>query len=231
MFCPNCKTEYRPGVRECSDCHIPLVDTLSGSRAPSGPAADAADWDSPVMLWEGMDPRAFASVRAGLDAKGIPYSDRPQDSPLVRTIARDPLEIWIRQQDEPAGRTIVTDLFGDDPVDDYSATRHPQDSSAGPLADNSPQQDASGAEDSADDEDDEQVDDIVEDFDPRDATCEVWAGSDKQMAQIFDDCLRNVGIGCVLGESAGKTRVLVLPAAEKRAREVIREIVEQSPPK
>jgi hypothetical protein len=228
MFCPNCKTEYRPGVRGCSDCHVPLVDTLPVSRGASAPADNSVDSDLPILLWDGMDPRALASIRAALDAKGIVYSDRPQDDPLLRTISRDPLEIWIQKQDEPAAREIVTDLFGDDSADDSDTVT---DSSTRELADNSPQQDGSLAKNSADDEDDEQVDDIVEDFDPRDATCEVWAGSDKQMAQIFDDCLRNVGIGCVLSEAAGKTRVLVLPAAEKRAREVIREIVEQSPPK
>ncbi|HVP36504.1 MAG TPA: DUF2007 domain-containing protein [Terriglobales bacterium] len=27
-YCPNCKTEYNPGVQKCSDCNIPLVDKL-----------------------------------------------------------------------------------------------------------------------------------------------------------------------------------------------------------
>src|SRR5687767_893252 len=28
MFCPNCKSEYRPGFTRCSDCSIELVDDL-----------------------------------------------------------------------------------------------------------------------------------------------------------------------------------------------------------
>lgn len=29
MFCPNCKAEYREGIRECSDCQVPLVGKLA----------------------------------------------------------------------------------------------------------------------------------------------------------------------------------------------------------
>jgi len=28
VFCPKCKSEYRPGFLRCSDCHIDLVDHL-----------------------------------------------------------------------------------------------------------------------------------------------------------------------------------------------------------
>jgi hypothetical protein len=32
MFCPKCKTEYRDGFNNCSDCQIPLVDELPDTR-------------------------------------------------------------------------------------------------------------------------------------------------------------------------------------------------------
>jgi hypothetical protein len=72
-------------------------------------------------------------------------------------------------------------------------------------------------------------DDVVEDFDPDEATCEVWAGEDSKLADYLNDCLRGVGIGCVVIPEGTKFRVLVLPAAEKRAREVVHEIVEGAP--
>ncbi|HKV04281.1 MAG TPA: hypothetical protein VJO53_04140 [Candidatus Acidoferrales bacterium] len=73
-------------------------------------------------------------------------------------------------------------------------------------------------------------DDVVKDFDPGRATCEVWAGEAKKMAEYLGDCLRGVGIGFVLSRDGNTMRVCVLPAAEGRAREIIREIVEASPP-
>jgi hypothetical protein len=72
--------------------------------------------------------------------------------------------------------------------------------------------------------------DIVEDFDAERATCEIWVGEDARMAQYFDDCLRGVGIGCVVSDASGKLRVLVMPESEKRAKEIVREVVEGAPP-
>jgi hypothetical protein len=34
-FCPVCHFEYRPGFTRCSDCGVPLVDTLSPEPRPA----------------------------------------------------------------------------------------------------------------------------------------------------------------------------------------------------
>jgi uncharacterized damage-inducible protein DinB len=73
-------------------------------------------------------------------------------------------------------------------------------------------------------------DDIATEFNPKEATSEVWFGDDAELAETFKACLREVGIHCVITADNGKERVLVLPAAEGRAKEIIREIVEQAPP-
>jgi hypothetical protein len=69
-------------------------------------------------------------------------------------------------------------------------------------------------------------DDTVEDFDPDEATRKVWFGDDQEMAEYLKLCLAGVGIGCVFSADGGKIRVMVLPEAEKRAREVVREVVD-----
>ena len=207
---------------------MPLVDKLPDDEA-SPPTSDSEDLDSPVKLWDGIDPRTFAAICASLDENNILYEDEAQENRLLRTMARQPLGIWIQKRDEDAALKILSDISGDDwgnaaaaASDEPPGNRLNLD---GPP-DNAPREEPSRAEASAEDG---RVDDIIEDFDPDDATCEVWAGDDKQMAQIFNDCLRNVGIGSVVRQVSGKVRVFVLRSSEKRAREVIREIVEQTP--
>lgn len=51
------------------------------------------------------------------------------------------------------------------------------------------------------------------------------------MADYLKLCLSGVGIGCVVLESdGGKLSALVLPGAEKRAKEIVREVVDSEPP-
>src|SRR5579859_7424717 len=42
-FCPVCHFEYRPGFSECSDCGVPLVDTLPARDARKQPRPASAD--------------------------------------------------------------------------------------------------------------------------------------------------------------------------------------------
>jgi hypothetical protein len=67
-------------------------------------------------------------------------------------------------------------------------------------------------------------------FYPEDATAEVWSGDEPGMAEILEDCLRENGIGCAVDHTGVKSRILVLPNAEVRAREIIREVIEATPP-
>ena len=73
-------------------------------------------------------------------------------------------------------------------------------------------------------------DDLVKDFYPEDATAEVWAGYDEEMAQNLENCLCEVGIGCEVLDLEGKWSVRVMPESEARAQEIVREIVEGTPP-
>lgn len=67
-------------------------------------------------------------------------------------------------------------------------------------------------------------------FRSREATSQVWSGADRSMAQSINVCLREVGIGCVVNETQGNFNVCVEGASEIRAKEIIREFVEQTPP-
>jgi hypothetical protein len=73
-------------------------------------------------------------------------------------------------------------------------------------------------------------DDQLENFNPDDATRKVWSGADGSVAQSINVCLREVGIGCVVNETQGNFNVCIERASEIRAKEIIREIIEQTPP-
>jgi hypothetical protein len=68
------------------------------------------------------------------------------------------------------------------------------------------------------------------DLDPEDATAEVWSGDEPGMAEILEDCLRENGIGCAVDQIGMKSRIRVLPISAVRAREIIREVIEATPP-
>jgi hypothetical protein len=247
MYCPNCGAEYRPGFTECSDCEVALVDSLP--RNPGMTAGNAirdggAGGDLPVQLWSGVDPRAFGDLRAALDAAQIAYSDETHTPQLLGTLQRDPFEIWIHQVDRKAAAKVVEDVFGygsenrelgEIAKEPGVSWLHPfglQTSSSlgnaqfeGGAADNAP-----SAEELPEEEPEgEPADDIVEEFYPEDATAAAWSGDSAEMAQFLRDSLSGNGIGSVVSEAAGQKWVMVLPEAEKRAREIVRQVVEGTP--
>ncbi len=241
MFCPVCKAEYRFGFTRCADCDVDLVEHLSDAKEAAAPMADdSADRAAPELLWSGVDTGMFARIRAALDAAEIRYNDEPLEARLWYSPPRDPLEIWIHKADRDPARKILADVFGP------GADQAP--GGSGGEIENDTQRSgaigmlrwamrAVGTPDPATfDAEAEQgfleaPDNIVDDFDPEEATIEVWSGVEKDMALMVEACLRENGIGCAKSEGADVTaHILVRPQDEKRAREIIREIIEAAPP-
>jgi hypothetical protein len=68
MFCPECGAEYREGFRECSDCHVFLVDEEDLSSDREVPRRNL----ELVTLLELEDPIQLSLVRSLLESEGIP---------------------------------------------------------------------------------------------------------------------------------------------------------------
>lgn len=237
MFCPVCHAEYRQGFQQCNDCGVNLVASLSGNdfRPPdiTGP-----NDESVVLLWSGVDPRFFSALADRLDKAGIEYDENPAVPQLLNTVRTDRFQIRVRGGDRAAAKKVLGDLgeMGENSEDipgfDSRARKQSWVDPFGlsrptikRIADNDPSKEEPETE-----YDGEEVpEDFPERFNPEEATVEVWNGADSQMAQLFRECLSNLGIGCVVDTNMGKTQVLVTPAAEKRAREVVREIEEGTP--
>jgi len=62
-------------------------------------------------------------------------------------------------------------------------------------------------------------------------TAEVWNGSDERIAQFLTAAMQENEIPIHLENPGEQTRIYVSAANEKRAREIVREIVEAAPPK
>ena len=67
-FCPKCRIEFREGFTECSDCGVPLVDTLPAEAAEPA-ALSREDWKPLARL---TSPQYAEMVQGALKAKGIP---------------------------------------------------------------------------------------------------------------------------------------------------------------
>lgn len=244
MFCPNCKSEYRPGFTKCADCGVDLVEHLSSDNV-NAQGKVPTDSEGRQLLWSGLSSRLQEAICDALDSAKIAHKETQKGFGLLPTTAQSASFVWVDARDRAAARTIVDKLFANpefgEPIDEEVNAE----TGVNPLRFNQRVFNRAQADESVESEDalpeaedtnefgganESAPDDLAEDPNPDDATAEVWSGDDAEMADYLALCLRGVGVGCVLGEDGGKSRVMVLPEAEKRAREVVREVVEGTPP-
>ena len=219
MFCPVCKAEYREGFTRCSDCEVALV-----ASPPAGePTANMQDL---AVAWRGTDPSAFSAALAALQEAGIPNFEISDHDQLVFELAipRPQYRILVRKTDLPAARDLVA------PFGERAAWAHARDIWKGrnefqEVEPGNLQEVPAGGPSTAE----HAPDDIPAKFAPKNATSEVWSGENR-MADTLKDCMRENGIDCVLTAKGDATRVLVAPNYEARAKEIIREVIEATPP-
>lgn len=252
MFCPNCKSEYRPGFTKCADCGVDLVAAL-----PAG--ANTVDSNIPrsdeglELLWSGVSEALTDQIDAALEAAHITHKITDKEFGLLPNLAQSVNFVWIDPRDRTSSRAILANVLAGSGALEQESERYPpdgrrmnplglgrkiypsDDGTSPLLPDLLPDSrfDATSlfGSNASRGSNEPVPDDIVEDFDPDEATEEVWSCEDVKMAEYLRLCLAGVGIGCVLREDGGKSRVMVLPEAEKRAREIVREVVEGEPPK
>jgi hypothetical protein len=252
MFCPVCKAEYREGFTECSDCGVALVGQLTDdSGSPQGMGGDP---NAMEILWAGVDAKTSASIGSALDAAKIAYKEDSVESQLMPAFRQAIYRIRVRRGDFEAAIKSIQGLGGGDEsyrkspgeildknssflsllgIDRSLFNRGPIGGSSTPESTSDQPEAVPILEDDSEDVEpasDTAQHDLVEDFHPEDATAEVWSGDHAEMAENIRMCLREVGIGSELKQGNGKSGVLVMPGSDARAREIVREIVEGTPP-
>lgn len=192
----------------CADCHVALVSVA--------PVADAGPRGPLEVLWEGNGLDLYTKLTGGLDEAGIryyvgPQSDNTRRGSLFLLGGAAPIlfSVVVSSSDSESARRILEDLLDQEPED----VSLPVDDSA-----------EAGAGERSEEE-------VPEAWDEASATVEVWAGEDERTLEFLTNALRESGIPSRTEERDPQVTVFVRPEDEKRAREIVREVVEGAPPK
>jgi hypothetical protein len=76
MFCPKCKDEFVPGIKECIDCKVPLVEELPKTeerpKLQESPLVPQDEMELVTVL-ETSDSGELMVAKSLLDSEGIRY--------------------------------------------------------------------------------------------------------------------------------------------------------------
>ena len=190
---------------------MPLVDAL--------PAPDEHSFgDAPIVaIWRGNDPAEFERLEEALASAGIPFTAPDAKSSFSFIPTEPTLEVWIAEGDQVRARKILDDL--DDRIHLDELTPEEADSLALPESE--------GADEN---EEVEPPPMLSEHWYEDDPVAEVWNGDSDEFADLLAVCLREVGIASHLFSEASHCRLVVSQQQESRARKIVSEVVDATPP-
>jgi len=85
MFCPNCGSEYQPGVQRCADCDVALV-----AEPPSEPQVEWVDY---LTVMTTRDHSELAVAKSLLEGAGIPFFACHEEAQNL--LATGPVELQV----------------------------------------------------------------------------------------------------------------------------------------
>jgi hypothetical protein len=118
LICPKCGAEYLPGFTHCSDCDVPLVDTLSRAERPAGESSLGEPVEL-VTVFRSGDPGRIALAKSILQSASVPFvvlNESVQNwvglgtFPAGFNIALGPVEIQVARPDADDARQMLGDL-------------------------------------------------------------------------------------------------------------------------
>ena len=211
MFCPSCKCEYIAGVTQCSDCGVPLVDSLSSeTAAPLQPSGV-------VAVWAGNDPAECAAVKDALTKAEIPFVDQSSNAYFIFRSMRPKTEICVPFIEEQRARKILLGFKGSLDLEELT----PEEIASLELPESSGDSQNEGMTIQSE---------LSEDWDDEEPVSEIWKGDEEHFADTLIACLRENGIASHKIAEGNRCRLVVRPDEEARAKEIVREVVEARPP-
>lgn len=255
MVCPQCKAEYRQGFTHCADCDVDLVWELpKDALAPYSPVSPGDPEKDPFCsFWKGDDPRLHTELCQLLDEEGIPHKTVRRADHLFHISKYPAFQIGIPFSLFDRAEAAVKEAYGTDeghqdagslvPYGNRQSTGSyearawlpepkgfawsPQDQETEQTEPGAESPDTSLAGEPAAEE---KSDWDPENWHPEDATVQVWSGDSEEFAEMLASSLSENQIHCRWKQPAGKHLLLVLPEDESRAREIVHEVVDESPP-
>jgi hypothetical protein len=182
-----------------------LEDRLSTKPAPE---------TSYILLWYGEDPAFHEALLEGLESSGIPYADKPigedENAPDPLPIDWKPrfgFEVVVHHPDLPKAKEVLERLLSEGVLADVELPAE-EDATEAEATKTGPQPGAVG----------EQL------------SISVWTGSDPRIIEFLTAALRENEIP-IRANNEGDLTVIYVPASSApRAREIVREITEGTPP-
>jgi hypothetical protein len=230
MICPRCNAEYRSGFARCADCDVELVNdashfALTGHAPPPEPGDP--NEDPFCSFWKGQDARVHAELCEVLEQAGIPHKTIFRSDHLFNFSNFPAYEIGVPFSLFEKAEKVVQETYGTDDVGDIGAQELAglvvQPSSRVPILPEMvslPPEDIPGPPAAGE----------SEDWFPEDATVNVWSADALEPSEFLVAALHENGIHCRLDEQGTHAKLYVLPHDAARAREIIREVTEQTPP-
>lgn len=250
MICPKCKAEYRDGFTTCVDCEVSLAPEYAENSqglavAPEREVEDRSETEDPFCsFWKGEDGRISAEICQLLDENDIPYRILRRADRLFNIASQPAFEIGIPFSRFGRAEAALKEAYGDPEREQgASATATPDGappanrflrtaSTRGLIA-------AIGERLQQDPEND------VDEFErpkatrrpwdptawfPEDATCEVWSGAEVSLGEMLAASLSENEIHSRLDARKGRSFLYVLTEDEGAAREIVRQVMEGTPP-
>jgi hypothetical protein len=230
MVCPHCNAEYRPGFTRCADCGVDLVDepphcTLAGQARPN--AGDPNE-DPFCSFWKGEDARVHAELCEVLEEAGIPHKTVFRRDHLFNLSNFPGYQVGVPFSLFERAEKVVQEAFGTEDAEERETLNTPRllqssqetirklPATMTPAAEeNIPGPPTAGEE---------------RDWFPEDATASVWSTDTCESSDFLVAALHENGINCRVDQRGTRAKLYVLPDDAKRAREIVREVVEGEPP-
>ena len=229
MICPNCRLEYRLGVTRCTDCNVALVPEMP-VHVPVEPPTEPGDpnEDPFCSFWQGEDPRVHAELCSVLEDASIPHKSLFRSDHLFGLSNYTAFELGVPFSLYEKAEAAVKEVFGTDEYDAMNAlssVQLPGDSeddtkllpdSSNPHSSFASPPDARGNSDKY--------------WYPEDATIKVWLSEDDTPADFLVAALRENRIYSRVENVKNRAEIYVAPEDEARAKEIVREVKEGTPP-